>query len=419
MFMGLVDTIMVGPLGPAAIAATGMGSAVFSAIAMFGMGLLLGLDTFVSRAYGANDRRECRQWLHQGVWLAFALAAPTMALTGLALVTIDWWGLHPEIRVLVGPYVRVISAGALPLLLYAAARRYLQGVHVVRPIAFALVSANVVNAVANWALVYGHLGLPALGVEGSAWATTVSRLYMTALLFLAIRAEPRTGNDATPVPRGVDLVRIRQLLRLGLPAASQITLEVGVFAVATGLAGRLDPVSAGSHQIALNLVSLAFMVPLGLSSAAAVRVGFRLGAGQSVRAALAGWTALASGAVAMVGIGLVFLFLSAPLIRVFTTDPRIIDTGVGLLVIAAAVSLFDGTQVVATGALRGLGETRIPMFVNVLGHWVFGLPVGYAFCFRFGWGVSGLWVGLSLGLTITAVSLTVVWWKKAGLVDAL
>ena len=419
MFMGLVDTIMVGPLGPAAIAATGMGSVVFSAIAMFGMGLLLGLDTFVSRAYGANDRRECRQWLHQGVWLACALAPPTMALTGLVLVTIDWWGLHPEIRVLVGPYLRVTSAGALPLLLYAAARRYLQGVHVVRPIAFALVSANVVNAVANWALVYGHLGLPALGVEGSAWATNASRLYMTALLFLAIRVEPRTGNDATPVPRGVDLVRIRQLLRLGLPAASQITLEVGVFAAATGLAGRLDPVSAGSHQIALNLVSLAFMVPLGLSSAAAVRVGFRLGAGHAGRAALAGWTALAGGAVAMLGIGLVFLFLSAPLIRVFTADPRIIDTGVGLLVIAAAVSLFDGTQVVATGALRGLGETRIPMFVNVFGHWVFGLPVGYALCFRFGWGVSGLWVGLSLGLTITAVLLTVVWWKKAGLVDAL
>src|SRR5262245_39613984 len=154
------------------------------------------------------------------------------------------------------------------------------------------------------------------------------------------------------------------------------------------------------------------MVPLGLSSAAAVRVGYAYGAGERQRAALAGWTALASGCVIMAALGLVFFLWPAALLRVFTPDQRIIDIGVGLLAIAAAFQLFDGTQAVATGALRGISETRVPMIVNVVGHWFLGLPVGYALCFRFGWGVRGLWIGLSIGLVVAALVLTIVWWKR-------
>src|SRR5678815_672342 len=157
MSMGLVDTIMVGPLGPAAIAATGMGSGVFTAIVIFGMGLMLGLDAFVSQAHGAGDERECLEWLHQGVWLACCATPIVMVLAWLMYGTLDRWGLHPDTRRLVGPYLRVISTGALPLLLYAAFRRYLQGMHVVRPIMIALVTANAINAVANWILIYGNL----------------------------------------------------------------------------------------------------------------------------------------------------------------------------------------------------------------------------------------------------------------------
>jgi MATE family multidrug resistance protein len=413
MSMGLVDTVMVGPLGPAAIAATGMGSSVFTAIVIFGMGLMLGLDAFVSQAHGAGDERECLLWLHQGVWLAYGVAPIVMMLTWVAYGTLDLWGLHPETRLLVGPYLRVIAVGALPLLLYAAFRRYLQGMHLVRPIMIALVTANLINAAGNWVLIYGNLGMPALGVVGSAWATSAARVYMAAFLYLAIRREHRRRGHRHPrVDLGVDPARVRRLITLGFPAASQVTLEVGVFAAATALAGRLDPVSSGSHQIALNIASLAFMVPLGLSSAAAVRVGYAYGAGDGQRAARAGWTALASGGLIMTAIGLAFFLWPVSLLRVFSTDPRIIDIGVGLLAIAAAFQLFDGTQAVATGALRGISETRMPMLVNVVGHWVLGLPVGYALCFRFGWGVRGLWIGLSIGLVVAALVLTVVWWKR-------
>jgi len=433
MSMGIVDTIMVGPLGPAAIGAAGMGSSVFTAIAIFGMGLMLGLDTFVSQSYGAGDTSACRRWLHSGVWLALLTAPFVMGLTWLLWLTLGWWGLHPEIRPLVGGYLRVISFGALPLLLYAAYRRYLQGTHVVRPIMVALVSANLVNAGANWVLIYGHLGMPALGVEGAAWATTIARIYMAAFLFIAIQREHRRPFDCAQgkpfddgqgkrvdhphLPFAPDVPRLRELVRLGFPAASQVTLEVGVFAAATALVGRLEPVSSGSHQIALNIASLAFMVPLGLASSSAVRVGHAVGAGDLRRAVRAGWTALATGGVLMAMIGIVLFVWPATLLAVFTTDTRIVDIGVTLLAIAAAFQLFDGTQAVATGVLRGIGETRMPMIVNVVGHWVFGLPVGYALCFHFAWGVAGLWVGLSIGLVLSAVVLVGVWWKRTAVMQ--
>jgi len=406
MSMGIVDTLMVGRLGPAAISATGLSSAVFTAIAIFAMGLMLGLDALVSRAFGAGRIGECVRWLHQGVALALVGAPLVMGLTWVAFATVDWWGLHPDIRVLVASYLRVISLSAFPLLLYAALRRYLQGRHIVRPVMAALISANLVNAAANWVLIYGRLGMPALGVEGSAWATTIARVYMALFLLATVYWVHRRDPDHPPIRFAIDLARMGRLLELGFPAAAQITLEVGVFAAATMLAGRLDPIASASNQIALNIVSLTFMVPLGLASAAAVRVGHAVGAGNARRAVQAGWTALALGGVVMVAIAVVLFAWPEPMLRSFTTDRRVIDIGVGLLAIAAAFQLFDGTQAVATGVLRGLGETRIPMIVNVIGHWVFGLPVGYALCFAFGWGVTGLWIGLSIGLVFVATTLT-------------
>jgi MATE family multidrug resistance protein len=413
MSMGVVDTIMVGPLGPAAIGATGMSSSLFFALAVFGMGVMLGLDALVSQSAGAGRFDECVRWLQHGVCVAMVVAPATMLVFYGALLTIRSWGLHPDVEVLAGPYLRVVGLSAFPLLFYATFRRYLQGIHVVRPVMFALVSANLVNAAVNWVLIYGKLGAPELGVEGAAWATVLARVYMAAFLYVAIRREHRRRGDAHPhVPFTIDASRIRRLIALGVPAASQVTLEVGVFAAVSALAGRLDPVSLGSHQIALNIAALSFMVPLGLSSAGAVRVGHALGGGDRRRAVHAGWTALGVGAAIMAAIGLSFIVAPMPMLRAFTSDPQVLDIGRRLLAIAAAFQLFDGTQAVATGVLRGLGDTRTPMVMNVIGHWVLGLPVGYLLCFAAGWGVAGLWIGLSIGLTFCAVCLTLVWHRR-------
>jgi multidrug resistance protein, MATE family len=420
MSMGIVDTIMVGPLGPAAIGATGMSSSLFFAVAVFGMGIMLGLDALVSQSYGAGRLDDCIRWLQHGVVLALAVAPIVMIGFYAGLLGIGRLGLNEEVRVLAMPYLRVIALSALPLLLYATFRRYLQGVHAVRPVMFALVSANLVNAAANWMLIYGRLGAPALGVAGAAWATVAARVYMAVFLFIAIRRVHRNRGDAHPdVPFRLERARLRRLVALGVPAASQLTLEVGVFAAVSALAGKLDPVSLGAHQIALNIAALAFMVPLGLSSAGAVRVGHAIGAGDPRRAVHAGWTAFGLGAAIMATIGLVFILFPLPLLRPFSADPGLLGIGMRLLAIAAAFQLFDGTQAVATGVLRGLGDTRTPMFMNVIGHWLFGLPAGYALCFWFGWGVAGLWVGLSIGLTFVAIVLTVVWARRSMYLDTV
>ena len=409
MAMGLVDTLMVGPLGPTAIGAVGLGSSVFFAIAVFGMGLMLGLDTLVSQSFGARRPDECIRWLHHGVLLALATSPALMLLAFGIFLTIDLWGLHPEVLSLATPYMRLVVLSTLPLLLYATFRRYLQGVQIVRPIMYALVTANLVNVLCNWVFVYGHLGVPPLGVSGSAWATNLARTYMTIFLAIAILRAHRRGPFHQRVPFAYDPQRLRELLRLGLPAATQVTLEVGVFATVSALAARIEPTSLASHQIAVNIAALAFMVPLGLSSAAAVRVGHAIGGGDPPRAVRAGWAALITGLAMMAGLAIVFLAVPSVLLRPFTTDAAVVAIGVRLLAIAAAFQLSDGTQAVATGVLRGAGDTRTPLTMNLLGHWLLGLPVGYALCFWAGWGVSGLWVGLSIGLTVTAVTLTLAW----------
>ncbi len=413
--MGIVDTIMVGPLGPAAIGAVGVGSMLFLALAVFGIGLVLGLDTLVSQSFGAGRVDECHRWLHHGVALALLLTPLLTGVAWLGTAALDAWGFAPEVRVLTGPYLGIVIWSTLPLLLYAAFRRYLQAINAVGPVMFALLSANVVNAVANWVLVYGRFGAPALGTDGAAWATVASRVYMAGVLLAAIVWHDRRQDSGLfDVPPLIELARLRRLVTLGLPAALQVVLEMGVFAGASALAGRLAPAALAAHQIVLNMAAFTFMVPLGLSSAAAVRVGQAVGRGDVPGAARAGWTALAVGLAFMAVAALTFLLVPAALVRLFTPDPAVVRIGVSLLFIAAVFQIFDGMQGVLTGALRGVGDTRTPMLWNLAGHWFLGLPLGYSLCFVWGWGVSGLWVGLSTGLILVGLVLLFVWTRRVG-----
>jgi multidrug resistance protein, MATE family len=407
MGMGVVDTIMVGPLGPAAIGAVGVGNSLHFALSIFGMGLFLGLDTLVSQALGAGRLAECRAWRRRGMTLA-AILTPIAIVIGLIVrALIPTFGFHPDVTPGIETYFSILIWSTPFLLFYAAFRRYLQGMHHVLPVMFALVSANFVNGFANWMLIYGHLGFPALGVAGSACATLLSRAYMaTVLLIAVIRVRDDDGDGA------LGETSVRRLLELGFPAASQMALEVGVFAAASALAGKLSPIAVASHQIALNIIAVSFMIPLGLASAGAVRVGHAVGAGEPRRAAAAGWTAILLGAGFMTLTALAFFAAPETLIGLFTHQPDVLALGSSLLFVAAVFQLFDGLQGVATGALRGLGDTRTPMITNLAGHWFFGLPVGYTLCFVLGFGVIGLWIGLSIGLIVVGVILLGVWIKR-------
>jgi MATE family multidrug resistance protein len=410
MAQGIVDTIMVGKLGPAAIGAVALGNAVCYTPALFGMGLLLGLDTLVAQAYGRRDHDDCHRWLAQGVYLALIVAPPVMLVIGLASFGFTRFGIIPEVAGPATGYLRILNLGTLPLLLYAGARRYLQGVGQVRVITVTYVIANLVNWLGNWVLIYGKWGMPALGVNGSAISTCVARLAMAvALLGFAWRYERRRGHPLFRHWAGPDWARMRQLVRLGAPAAGQILLEVGAWNLGTVSAGWLTPAQLAAHQIALSYASVTYMVPLGISAAAAVGVGHAVGAGDMGRARRAGWLALALGTGFMLLAAVVFLVAPGPLIALYTRDPQVMAIGPSLLWVAAAFQIFDGIQTVCTGALRGLGETRIPMLANLVGYWVLGLPLGLSLCFLLRWGIYGTWIGLTLALIVISVTLLARW----------
>jgi len=414
MAQGVVDTIMVGKLGPAAIGAVAVGNAVYYVPSLFGIGILLGLDTLVSHAYGRNDHDACHHWLAQGVYLACIATPPLMLLIAAASYGFARFGITPEVAGLSGGYLRILNFGTLPLLLYGAARRYLQGVGQVRVITVTLIIANLVNWIGNWVLIYGKLGLPALGVNGSAISTCLARVGMAvALIGFAWRYERSRGHPLFRHWARPSFLKLRQLMRLGAPAAGQIVLEVGAWNAATFAAGLLNPVALATHSIALNYASVTYMVPLGMSAAAAVSVGHAIGAGDSRRARRAGWMAMALGTGFMLLAAIVFLLAPRPLIALYTLDPRVLAQGPALLYVAAAFQIFDGIQTVSTGALRGLGQTRAPMIANFVGYWIFGLPLGFFLCFSLYWGIYGLWIGLTLALVVIASTLLLRWRKES------
>ena len=410
MAMGVVDTIMAGPLGAAAVGAGSLGAMMFFPIAICGTGLLLGMDTLVAQSFGRGDLRDCRRTLVNGVWLGAALSPLLVLVLWATIPLLRAVGTNPRALAIFEPYLKALTIGVLPLLLYTAFRRYLQAVNLVKPITFALVSANLINIAGDWALMYGHCGAPALGVPGSGFSTSISRTYMAAVLLGAILwHERKSGNLLFAISWWPDSTRLRRLVALGLPAAGQILFEGAVFGIVTAMAARLDEASLAAHGIAVNVISTTFMVPLGISSAAAVRVGQACGRKDPHAAATAGWTALLLSATFMSAAGLVLWLLPQMIVRIYIRDAAVVTMGGLLLRIAAVFELFDGLQVTATGALRGLGDTRTPMLAHLIGYWLIGLPTAYVLCFPLGWGAPGIWVGLSAALILIGASLALVW----------
>ena len=415
MSMVIVDTMMVGrlPNSAEAIGAVSISSSLFIVFAFFGEGLLIGLDTLVSQSFGAGRREDCHRSLVNSIYLSFALA-PFLAIPVWILPNyFERFGVTHPVAVLAASYMRTLSAGLFPLLLYFAVRRTLQGMNMVRPIAFALVTANLINLLGNYLFIFGNFGFPAFGVTGSGIATCISRTYLALVLVVYLLwydAHHKTDLLKTPVQP--DLTRIRQLIVLGFPAALQLTAEVAVFAAVAALIARLGAIAQAGHQIALNTVAFTYMVPLGLSSAAAVRVGQALGRRNPEAARDAGNTAIVLGASFMSTMCVVLLVFPRYIARFYTSDERVIHAAITLLAAGAAFQLFDGIQTAATGALRGTGDTRTPMLCHFSAYWLLGLPLGTWLCFRRHWGALGLWVGLSLSLILIGILLLVFWRRR-------
>jgi MATE family multidrug resistance protein len=397
-------------VGPVEVGAVSIGGTLFYTVAIFGAGLMLGLDTLVSQAYGAGRIEDCHKSLLNAIYMYLPLAPLMMLLVWSLGAQLKNFGVQPELLPQVDGYLHAVAWGTLPLLVYFASRRYLQGMGLAKPVTFALVTANIIHILANYALIFGNWGAPRMGAAGAGWATCFSRIYMAACLVAYIFWHDRRHHTGLlHISMKPDFERMKKLVRLGVPAGCQISLEVGVFAAATALAGRLSPVILAGHQIVLNCASVTYMVPLGIGSAAAVRVGHAVGRGDLPAARRAGWTAILLGAAFMTLAGIVFVVAPRAILRIYTANQLIIAAGVPLFAIAAAFQLFDGIQTVSTGALRGAGNTHAPMIANLVGYWVIGLPLGYWLCFSIGWGAVGLWVGLCCALILIGSALLAAW----------
>jgi MATE family multidrug resistance protein len=413
MAMGIVDTIMAGPLGPTAVGAGTLGNMVYYPTVTAGVGILLGMDTLVAQSFGADDPEDCRRSLIGGVWLSAGLAAPLALLVIALLPLMSLSGANPQVMDQCAPYMRALAWGILPLLLFTAFRRYLQAVNVVKPVTFALVSATITNFAGNWILMYGHLGVRPMGLAGSGWSTSISRVYMAAVMLAAVLwHERKTGSLLFRISWRPDFARIRRLASLGLSAAGQMAFEGAVFGVVTVLAARLDVVSLAAHGIAVQVIATTYMVPLGISSAAAVRVGHAVGRKDPRGVVASGWAALLISSLFMGSAGIALWTVPRWIVRIFIRDAAVVSSGVVLLRIAAFFELFDGIQVTVTGALRGLGDTRSPMLAHLIFYWLVGMPIAYVLCFPLRQGAPGIWIGLSAALILIGIALLIVWRRK-------
>jgi MATE family multidrug resistance protein len=414
MLLGVVDTMVVGRLSSEALAAVALGHVMVVAVSSFGVGLLLALDPLVAQAVGANDAVAARRAVQRGLLMAFALMVPTTLLLLPGETALTLLRQPPETVPIAAAYARICIPGLLPFYGFVVLRQSLQAMGRMRPIVATIIVVNLFNLVADWVLVYGAGPIPRLGPVGSAWATTAARSLLFVILLVFARKElaPVLGTLDRAVFR---LQPLWRTVRLGIPVGFQLQLEMVAFAAIALLMGGLGTVQMAAHQVAINLASLTFMVPLGISSASAVRVGQAIGADDAGRARRAAAAGLLIGAGFMSLMAALFVGAPRLLAAAYTSVEGVVALAALLIPIAGYFQIFDGLQVVSSGVLRGAGDTRAPLVVNIIGFWFIGLPISLILAFRLDYGPQGLWWGVAAGLGAVAVFLlSRVAWKLRG-----
>lgn len=404
MGLNFTDTVMAGNLSALDLAAVAIGNAIFMPIAIFCMATLIAINPVVSQFLGARKFEEIGKSARQLLWLILLLSIPAFFLLRNIEIIMHWLNVTPEIIPIAGSYLKAISWGTLPLLVYSGIRYFSEGLSVTKPAMYIAIGALLVNIGANYVLMYGKLGFPELGAVGTGYATSIVCLF-EAVVFVTFTAsfKPFKRFNIFARTKGPEWKYIRELIRIGIPNGVSSSMEILLFAAVSLLMGSLSIKAAAAHQIAINVASAMFMIPLGLSMAISQRVGFSLGQGSVEKARFRGFVGIGICAGVMT-LTAILLFLAPDLIiSIYTKDPEVATVAVSLLFMAAVFQISDGLQVGGFGALRGLKDTRIPMVVNFISYWLIGFPVGYYLGIIRNIGPEGLWIGLISGLTVAAV----------------
>jgi MATE family, multidrug efflux pump len=412
ILLGIVDTAVVGRLGETPLGAIGIANSLFYAFVMFGGGLVMGTEPLIAQALGADEGSLAERGLWQGIWLAILIALPLSMLAAASTAILVPIGVEAEAARQASHYLLARLLALPVLLVFTAARTFLQAKGITRPMIVGVAIANLLNVPLNVLLVFGDealiklgvapLGVPALGIVGAGITSSAVTIVQLLVVLLALRGVGGASRWRRP-----ERPLLAKSARLGLPIGLQRLAEMGIFSITGLLMARLGTRAVASHHVVMTLVTATFMVPLGISAAASIRVGRAIGAGDQAWARRSGFVALVMGFGFMSLCAITLLLFPRPLLGLMTDRAPVLDAAETLLVIAALFQVSDGIQVVANGALRGLGDTRIVLYANLAGHYVLGVPLGVVLAFVVGWGATGLWWGLFAGLMAVALALVV------------
>lgn len=407
------DVVMIGWLGSEALAASVLGANVFFMLMIFGFGLVLATSPMIAQDLGRTPHavREPRRTVRQGFWMAAAYGIPACVVLWHIAPILHALQQRPELITGAEDYVRAALWSLIPMLWFVVLRNFISALERPRAALWITLAAIGVNAAADYALIFGHFGLPRLGLMGAGLATTATNIFMLLGLVAFIQLDRRFRRYRL-LGRfwRADWARFCEILRIGLPIAVTRSLEVGIFVAAAFLMGIIGTATLAAHQIALQCAAVTFMVPMGLGQAATVRVGLAVGRGDAIGAGRAGFVALYMGAAFMAVMAVVLWTFPRAIVGLFLdpADPaadQVLSIAVTFLGIAAVFQIFDGAQIIGAGALQGLKDTRWPMVFAGIGYWVVGLGTGVGFGFGLGLGGLGIWIGLAAGLAAAAILL--------------
>ena len=407
IMMGVVDSLMVGRIGAAPLAAAALGSSLTFIVIIIGLGLSMAVTPLVAIAVGAKKYEDCGVYFRQSLLINTVFSIIITVLIFFVADLIRYFDQPVEVQLQAQSYMKIIGLSSIPLMLFSTYKQFIEGLSVMRPAMIITLLANIINAFANWILIFGNLGFPALALNGAGWATFSSRLFMAlAMMGFVMNNKFFKDYDVSFHFKSINWRIIKKILSLGLPSGLQYFFEVGAFSFAVVMVGWLGAKQQAAHQIAINLASISFMAVLGISAAGSIRVGNAVGRKDIKETRRAGFTASFLGASVMFFSGLIFIFFRNFLPTLYINDKDVISIASSLLIIAAIFQLSDGFQAVGIGILRGLTDVKIPTAITFIAYWIVGLPVGYLLGFTFNLGVQGVWIGLLSGLTTSAILLT-------------
>jgi len=408
MMMGVVDTLMVGKIGPVPLAAASVSNGVFIIVMIVGLGISMAISPLVARSHGAQEEKQCGVILRQGLLVNMISGLVLFIILYFLANIIAHLDQPEEIIEQAIKYTKTLAWSILPVMLFQTYRQYSEGLSIMRPAMMVTLSANIINIFANWVFIFGNLGMPAMGLVGAGYATISSRVFMAiALIWYITKAKKYKPFDPTLHYKKVDWQIMKKLLSIGLPSGLQYFFEVSAFAGSAVIIGWIGTNALAAHQIALNMASITFMFALGVSAAGTVRVGNAVGMKSKEKIRKAGFTALFIGASVMGSFGIMFIVFRTFLPTLYINNESVVNIASSLLIIAAIFQISDGAQAVGLGILRGMADVKAPTIITFLAYWIVGLPSGYLLAFNFGLGVQGVWIGLSLALTVSAVLLFV------------